>query len=186
MVEEPRVTGGASASHVVLAGPRAVGKTTIGKLLASTCDLPFVDLDDRSLDRFPETTVKQVWEAHGESAWREAETASLKAVLGESRSVIALGGGVPTIPAARDLLDGPAAMVIWLQADASILAARLSAGDDDRPSLTGRSPADEIAEVCRQRESDYQAIADHVIDAGQRDAAMIAQSIKSMLFMNQG
>ena len=181
MVEEVGCSGGASGAHVVLAGPRAAGKTTIGNLLASSCDLSFIDLDDRALSRFQETSVKQVWETHGETAWREAEVASLQEVLAEAPCVIALGGGVPTIPSARDMLAASASVVIWLKADSSILAARLEAEEGDRPSLTGLSPAEEIAEVCRRRAADYEVIADHVIDTGSENCEMIAQSIKSML-----
>ena len=185
MVEPPRESEDRPMGHVVLAGLRAVGKTTIGKILASSCDLGFVDLDARVLSRFPEATVKECWGKYGEAAWREAEVVSLQEVLSEPACVVALGGGVPTIPAARDLLATQHAVVFWLQAAPRILAARLAAEEGDRPSLTGQSPAEEMAEICQRREADYQAIADHVIDAGHQEPEAIAHAMKSLL-LSQG
>ena len=59
--------------------------------------------------------------------------------------------GVPTIPLAVEQLNAArqrdAAVIIWLQADPDELASRLESSTGDRPSLTGRTPAEEIAEI---------------------------------------
>ena len=141
------------STHVVLTGPRAVGKSTIGRALAKRLGMTFIDLDVKVLARFPESTVGAVWTTHGESAWREMETTVLADLLNDPPMVLALGGGVPTIFEAAESLNRSrqegAAMIIWLQADPHELASRLESFSDDRPSLTGRTPAEEIIEICR-------------------------------------
>lgn len=174
-----------STYHIVLAGPRAVGKTTIGRALAASLSCPFIDLDDRVLATFPEPTVADAWQAHGEAAWRDAECRMLTTVLAEQSSVVALGGGVPTIPdAARSLNEarqGGQAFVVRLLADPATLAGRLSGSPGDRPSLTGASPSDEIAGICAAREEAYEAISDDRLDVGEMDVDAIVASIRSMV-----
>ncbi|MDG2424382.1 MAG: shikimate kinase [Phycisphaerales bacterium] len=170
--------------HLVLAGPRAVGKTTIGKAISAAWSRPFVDLDDRVLQTFENQTVSDVWDVHGELAWREAEKRVLASVLSEPPSVIALGGGVPTIQEAADCLNetrsSGSAIVIWLKADPAVLESRLIRASGDRPSLTGQSPAEEIAEVSASREEAYRAISDHQLDVGEMDLETILGRISRM------
>ena len=66
---------------------------------------PFVELDERVLAAFPEGSVREVWSVHGEAAWREAESAALVATLAADEQVVALGGGTPMIPAARQRIE---------------------------------------------------------------------------------
>jgi shikimate kinase len=57
--------------------------------------------------------------------------------------------------------------VIYLHAGAAILARRLEASPqaDQRPSLTGKPIAEEIAEILAAREVLYREVAHHVLDA---------------------
>ncbi len=168
-------------THIVLTGPRAVGKSTLGTAVAASLGCPFIDLDDRVLESFESSSVKEVWERHGESAWREAEVRVLASVLDESPSVIALGGGVPTIQEAAELLNDArsrgTACVIWLKADPALLAERLVEDTGDRPTLTGQLPADEIASVCAQRAPAYESVSDHGLDVGGMDLSTAIQAI---------
>ncbi len=154
--------------HILLIGPRASGKTTIGRELADRINHPLIDLDDAVLDAFSEKSVSEVWEVHGESAWREAELKTLPQVLQGKTAVIALGGGTPVIPAAFDMIEdcrsNGQARVIYLQCSVNELTRRLKSELGDRPSLTGINPADEIGQVLQLREAIYLALADIVLD----------------------
>ena len=168
-------------THVVLTGPRAVGKSTIGLEVARRLGMRFVDLDALVLDRFSESSVVDVWQVHGEEAWRDMECILLGDLLKESPLVLALGGGVPTIPRAVEELNAArrqdAAVIIWLQADPDELASRLESSSGDRPSLTGLSPADEIAEVSRARASSYQMVSDVSLDVGGMEVSKAVDSV---------
>ncbi len=177
------------STHVVLSGPRAVGKSTIGPAVANRLGMTFIDLDVEVLNRFSESTVAAVWTTHGESAWREMETTVLADLLNEPPMVLALGGGVPTIPEAAESLNRSrregSAMVIWLQADPHELASRLETCSDDRPSLTGSTPAEEIIEICRIRASSYEAVSDVSLDVGMMEESQAVDSVLDLIMRQQ-
>jgi shikimate kinase len=163
----------------LLIGPRGCGKTSIGRALADRRGVSFVDLDDLVLARFAEPTVAAVWEDRGEPAWREAEVATLDALLlppiADGGAVIALGGGTPMIPAAREIIEaartaGVVRAVVYLKCTVAELERRLRAAPGDRPSLTGSGVAEEIAAVLAEREPTYEAIADVVHEVADGEA----------------
>ncbi len=76
---------------IALGGFMAVGKTTVGRLLASTLDWPFVDLDDELVRRFG--PIADQWLEVGEAAFRSRESAVLREYCDGRRRVLATGGG---------------------------------------------------------------------------------------------
>ena len=173
--------------NVFLIGPRACGKTTVGRLVATALGRPFVDLDDDVAARFEEDTVQAIWTAHGEAGWRAAELAALEDVLAGTDRVVALGGGTPTIAAARALVEAEQAAgracVVYLETAAETLSSRLRDEQGDRPSLTGGDVAEEIGAVLAERAATYAALADHVIDASaepERVASWVVRQIEEI------
>ncbi|MCK4872193.1 MAG: shikimate kinase [Phycisphaerales bacterium] len=167
--------------NIALIGLRGSGKTTIGRELAEQLWCDFVDLDDLALARFAESTVSDVWSAHGEAAWREAEVEALGDVLGRSDDVIALGGGAPMIPQAREMLTtsqmADEIKIVYLKAGEATLRSRLEAEPGDRPSLTDAGTIDEIAAILRKRDPVYQDLADQVLDVDVLSPVEAAQFI---------
>ena len=109
----------------------------------------------------------------------------LATALAEPSSIIALGGGVVTIPAARTMLADARrrgrAVVIWLQASPEVVIDRLERERGDRPSLTGADPAQEIAEVMRERARDYGEVSDLTIDVSGRTVESVVSEIQASL-----
>jgi len=151
-------------------GARACGKTTLGQRVALRLGLPFVDLDDRTRSMFPERTIRDVWIAHGEEAWRQAEEKALRHALVEPPSILALGGGTPTIPAAYKVLDkarqAGKIRVIYLECSAQVLQGRLQHQSGDRATLTGLGVVEEVPVLLAAREPIYRALADGQINTG--------------------
>lgn len=158
-----------SLMNIVLVGYRGSGKTTIGKRLASQLWKTFVDVDRETCRRFDDAAVADIWQTHGEPAWREAEAAVTVELLGRSNQVIALGGGSVVIPAVRQALEQASdCRTIYLRCDSSELHRRIQ-GDaqsaTSRPSLTDRGGGlDEIQAVLAEREPMYRAVADEEFD----------------------
>ena len=176
--------------HVLLMGLRGSGKTTVGGLLSRQFDVEFVDLDDRVLATFDETTVADVWAAHGEQAWRAAEASVLHELLGRTAapdSVIALGGGTPMIESARGDIESArtagTATVVYLQCVVEELHRRLAGRTGDRPSLTGGDPVRETAAVLTAREPVYRRLADHECDVSTTPPQQVAVSLGRLLDM---
>lgn len=153
---------------ILLIGLRGSGKSTLGRMLAERLGIGFEDLDALTLRAMGCDTVAKAWEAFGEGAFRAAEVAALVEAIGRAETtggVIALGGGTPMAPGAEPVIRDAGAMVVYLRAEPEVLRARLADGPgDDRPSLTGADPLDEIDRVFRDRDGRCRAIADHVAE----------------------
>ncbi|MEM9291463.1 MAG: shikimate kinase [Acidobacteriota bacterium] len=71
------------------------GKSTVGVLLAEHLGLPFIDLDQQIEDTVG-TTIPEIFQQHGEAAFRAAESAALQQLQIGNAAVVATGGGLPT------------------------------------------------------------------------------------------
>ena len=69
-----------------------VGKSTIGKKLAKSLKLKFVDVD-KIIEKKEKTTIKEIFKSKGESYFRKIEKKITLEELKKDNLVIALGGG---------------------------------------------------------------------------------------------
>ncbi|MDO5483365.1 MAG: shikimate kinase AroL [Desulfovibrionaceae bacterium] len=153
---------------IFLVGPRAAGKTTVGKALAAGLHLPFVDTD-ASLTAFLGREVADSVAQEGWPAFRRHESATLRREIESHAStgaVIATGGGMVLAPRNRSCMR-KAGTVFCLMARAGVLAARLQAEPlaGQRPSLTGRDVAEEMRHVLQQRRTCYRKAAHYTLKA---------------------
>ena len=82
----------ASKQNIVLVGMPGCGKTTVGKALASALDMEFVDTDEE-LVRQDGRPIPTIFEAVGESGFRDIEQQVICQVASRQHAVIATGGG---------------------------------------------------------------------------------------------
>jgi shikimate kinase len=109
--------------HVVLVGMMGSGKTTVGRRVASRLDRPFFDADVE-LEERSGRTVRDWFTESGEDAFRDAESATLSALLDQPEpAVIAAGGGVVIRAENRAALRDP--FVVLLDASPAFLASRV-------------------------------------------------------------
>lgn len=78
--------------NLVLTGMMGVGKSTIGKKLAKSLKLKFVDVD-KIIEKKEKTTIKEIFKSKGESYFRKIEKKITLEELKKDNLVIALGGG---------------------------------------------------------------------------------------------
>ncbi len=166
--------------HIILIGLRGSGKSTVGDKLADEMWRDFVDLDVMTLGRFAEKTITEVFEKHGETAWRRAEVQALRETLQREDLIISLGGGTAMIPEAQDLLrerQQHGDRIVYLRASAETLEQRLAAELGDRPSLTGFGAIEEIRAIRAERDPVYEQLADQVIDVDEIDLPTILSHV---------
>jgi shikimate kinase len=166
---------------VVLIGMRGAGKSTVGAALARLLGVEFVDCDSR-LEAKHRMSVREIFERHGETRFREWEREVLVEVLASGPpGVVATGGGaVLRDDSLRDVRR--AGRVVYLAASPETLASRIgsdAASRDRRPALTGtgRSAESEVAEVLREREPRYRQAADRVVATDGRSPEEVAAEI---------
>lgn len=122
-------------SHIFLYGPSGAGKSTIGKLLAQTLKLPFVD-SDQVIEANVGLSIPEIMTEQGEAQLRDFESTALKQIVTENERVIALGGGALLRDANRTLVEA-CGKVILLNANVSTLYERLQQDLNQRPLLAG-------------------------------------------------
>lgn len=122
-------------SHIFLYGPSGSGKSTVGKLLAQSLKLPFVD-SDQVIEQNTGMSIPSIMSEQGEAQLREFETSALKQIVNHNGSVIALGGGALLRNENRALVEA-CGKVILLKAELSTLMERLQQDVNQRPLLAG-------------------------------------------------
>jgi shikimate kinase len=147
---------------IFLIGPRASGKTTLGRRLAERLSRSFVDLDAVFLERQGETIADLV-AREGWDAFRRVEAAILADVAATSGQVVATGGGAVLLPENRELLSQ--GLVLYLQATPERLAERLLAdlNEEQRPKLTDLGLREEIMATLAEREPLYLSCAHAIL-----------------------
>jgi shikimate kinase len=113
---------------IVLIGPMGVGKTTIGRKLARTLSLPFVDTD--VLVTKTHGPIPEIFEKQGETSFREYEEEAVAKAITEVQ-VIATGGGAVLSGLTQRNLES--AIVIYLSTNGKHMKSRLEKGN--RPLL---------------------------------------------------
>ncbi|TIH15341.1 shikimate kinase AroL [Marinifilum sp. JC120] len=150
-------------SNIYLIGPRACGKTTVGKQLADKLHLEFYDSDE-VLVRKAGCEVAEYVEKNGWEGFRDLEAEVLRGLAQKNGAVISCGGGIVVREENRAVLSRN--FTVYIKTDVQTLANRLQADPkhDQRPSLTGKSIVDEIREVLEAREELYSGCASLVAD----------------------
>jgi shikimate kinase len=121
---------------LVVVGPPASGKTTVGTAIAAALGLAFRDTD-ADVEAETGTTIADLFISHGEPHFRALEQRAVARALAEHDGVLALGGGAVTGPATRQLLVAHGqggGTVLWLDVDVAS-AARRAGLSRDRPLL---------------------------------------------------
>lgn len=157
---------------VFLVGARASGKTTVGKLLAERRGAKFIDTDHLLCESCG-MTVEEVVKREGWEGFRARERRALieAAIMAD---VVATGGGVVLDPENR-LFMRESGVVVFLSVPAALLAERLERDSlaAQRPSLTGKPAAEEMAAVLAEREPVYRRTAHCVVDAAGETNAVV-------------
>jgi shikimate kinase len=126
--------------RIVLTGFMGAGKSTIGALLAQRLGWRFVD-SDTVIETRAGATIAQIFDRHGESAFRALETEAIRDHGHAQHVVLSLGGGAIETEATRHALARlEDACVIFLDAPLEIMVARCIAqpGAAERPILNDR------------------------------------------------
>jgi shikimate kinase len=174
----------ANPSRIVLTGFMGAGKTTVGALLAERLGWDFVD-SDRVVEARAGMAVAQIFERRGEPAFREAEAAAVREACGQSRLVLALGGGALEMAATRDFLAPlDDTLIIFLDAPLNTMIARCMAHEKGpiRPVLADHA---RLAERWNQRLPWYRQ-AHLTVDTGDLSPEAVVERILQSLDPESG
>jgi shikimate kinase len=148
---------------IALVGLSGVGKSSVGRRLATALGMPFRDAD-LEVEAAAGRPIAEIFQQYGEAAFRDGERRVIARLLThEPAHVLATGGGAFMHPETRTLIK-ERAVSVWLKADIELLARRVSR-KENRPLLAGKDPLDVLAAQARDRYPAY-AEADIVVETG--------------------
>ena len=141
---------------IYLIGFMGCGKSTIGGQLARILETYFADTD-HIIEHEYGMTVDEMFEKHGEAAFREAEHEILLKIKELNQAVVATGGGMPCHHDNMDIMIANGT-VMYLKADPHTLVERLIKSETVRPLIKDKTETqllEYITEKLREREPFY-------------------------------
>jgi shikimate kinase len=124
------------------------GKTCIGRRLAAQLGIDFVDAD-AEIEAAAGCSIEDIFERHGEAAFRDGERRVIARLLRDPVHVLATGGGSFMDPLTRKAIR-ERAISVWLRADLELLLKRTSRRNN-RPLLKRGNPREILEELIAER-----------------------------------
>ena len=138
--------------NLVLLGMMAVGKSTLGKIVAKKLNLQFIDTD-KNIESSNAMKIKDIFEKRGENFFRAEEEKEVLKSLKKENCIIALGGGAFLNNTIRDnVLKN--SIAIWLDADIKTLEKRVK-WNEKRPLLKKNNSYKMIKKIYLERKKIY-------------------------------
>ena len=163
-------------NNLFLVGPMGAGKTTIGRFLAGSLGLEFVDLDTEIEQRCG-ANIPWIFDVEGEAGFRKREAQLLDEVTLKSGILLATGGGVVLSEKNREFLK-ERGYVVYLNASVEQLLER-TAHDKNRPLLQVENPRAVIENLILERDPLYRSVSDLVVLTERRKPQIVADEIVS-------
>ncbi|MBL4578534.1 MAG: shikimate kinase [Flavobacteriales bacterium] len=166
---------------IFLIGFMGSGKTSVGKRLAKSLDIEFIDLD-KHIELRAGKSINDIFRDLGETKFRELEREALADLKGKSKCVIATGGGTPCFHDNIQFMNA-GGKTVYLELTGDQLLKRLAKSRSKRPllkDLTDKELKVFIEEKLKERASSYLE-AQHRVDASHvtNTAHRILQLVKS-------
>jgi len=133
---------------IVLVGLMGAGKSSVGRHLARTLHLPFVDADPE-IEAAAGCCVSDIFKLYGEQAFRDGERKVIARLLSEGPQVLATGGGAFMEPETRKVIS-ETSISIWLKADLEVLYGR-TVGRKHRPLLNQGDSRETLKRLMAER-----------------------------------
>jgi len=160
--------------NIFLIGPMGAGKSAVGRYLARTLHLSFVDSDDE-IETRTGVDIPFIFEKEGEEGFRKRETAVIDDLSKMDGVVLATGGGAVINPDSRSRLGGRG-FVVYLYTTVDQQVARTQKGRE-RPLLESTDPRATLQELLDTRDPMYREIADIVVETDGRKVKSVANEI---------
>lgn len=166
-------------SNIFLIGPMGAGKTTVGKRLAETLGMAFID-SDHEIESRTGVDIPYIFEREGEEGFRRREKLAIADLTARSNIVLATGGGSVLDPENRQHLSARG-FVVYLHAGVDHQLAR-TARADNRPLLKNSGNRREVLQALFDRRDPlYREIADLILDTDERSAKTLVREIQERM-----
>lgn len=160
--------------NIYLIGLMGAGKTTIGRQLATTLQLPFYD-SDKAIEEQTGVDISTIFEYEGEEGFRVREKNMIKELTQIDGIVLATGGGAILSEENRKALKENG-FIVYLQCSVDKILQRTKR-DNQRPLLNTSEPRERIEKLFAERENYYLTCADFTIETSTMQSKAVVQNI---------
>mgnify|MGYP005851651477 CR=1 FL=1 len=160
--------------RVVLVGPMGAGKSTIGRMLAKELGYRFVD-SDRIIEQRCGADIPWIFDVEGEDGFRQRETAMLRELADETKTVLATGGGAVMREENHASLKRNA-VVIYLKTSIEQQVER-TRKDRNRPLLQNDDPEAVLRRLFALRDPIYSTLADIVMFTDRKSPRLVVRQL---------
>ena len=145
---ESSLTTALGRRSIVLVGMMGAGKSSVGRRLAARLGLSFIDADTE-IETAAGMSISDIFELHGEPAFRSGEARVIGRLLESGPQVLATGGGAFMSEGTRAAVRAKG-ISVWLKADPDVLMRRIKRRND-RPMLKTADPAATLQRLVDER-----------------------------------
>ena len=160
--------------NIFIVGPMGSGKSTVGKIISDELFLSFLDTDEE-IETRTGASIDWIFDLEGEEGFRKRESSILQDMAKRNSIVLSTGGGIILSEENRELLSSRGT-VYYLSTPISVQLER-TAKDKDRPLLKNGDPEKILTKLQKDRESLYEAVADHVVNTENKSSQEVASEI---------
>jgi shikimate kinase len=154
------------------------GKSSVGRCLHRRTGFALHDTDEIVAAKLG-MSISEIFARHGETKFREAETAALRGMRTEERKIIITGGGIVLHKENVGILKSHA-VIIWLDGDEGTLCAR-AFRHQNRPLLRTKNPRSAFSQILSARRPLYANLADMRVDTSVLTDEEVAVAILAKL-----
>ena len=158
---------------IVLVGLMGAGKTKLGRIIASSFGLPFLDAD-KEIELAAGCSIQEIFDRFGEEYFRDGERRVIQRILSEAPAVLSTGGGA-FMNEETQVEISKHGVAVWLRADLDLLVRRTERRSG-RPLLNKGNGREILAGLIDERYPVY-AKADFAVDVSDEPAPETAKRI---------
>jgi len=165
------------APKAVLIGLPGSGKSTIGRRLAKSMDVPLLD-SDIAIEKATGRTIADIFSTDGEPEFRRIEEDVIRDALATHDGVLSLGGGAVTTEGVREALSGHTVVYLEISAAEGI---RRTGGSTVRPLLAGPDRSEKYKSLMAERVPLYRQVATIRVNTNHRNPGAVVRYIANRL-----
>ena len=163
--------------RIALIGLRGGGKSTLGRLLATRLNVPFIELD-REIEQRSGASLSQLFDMFGQETFHRAEREALESVLHQHRAfVMATSGSIVTEPGTLELLLA-SCFTVWVRAEPEEHMKRVMAQGDMRPMAHNARAMEDLIAILKSREPLYAKAAAQLVTSGKTPDQNLAELLQ--------
>ena len=166
------------SKNIFIVGAMGSGKSSIGKLLAQSCQMQFLDTD-YEIEQNSKYDITTIFEKFGEEEFRNKETGLLENLSRVENHIIATGGGIILKQENIDIMK-KMGLIVFLDINLQAQIKRVKYRKH-RPLLKNTDLEKKLKDLKSKRDPIYNTISDYIIDVSGKDKNTVVEEIKNKI-----